>query len=313
MGWSQPRSVTIPWMETASKMLGSLEMPSFSEGSLWISSDYSFGNPASDFDTVALLVTTPSSLGNWNDLRSEVRKLILRDSRSMSWKKLNSDTRRREAFLPFLQAANQIHGLLIAFAFHRVAEFQVPPEGLGRFQQYLELSLSWKPRRFEPMFRIAYCTAMVIAALSASGQDIHWLSDSDASFANDEIEADTIKVFMKLLNLFSPHPLGKIYYGTTATGLEPDLQEDFASIPDLMCGACCEIFTTIKRECIDIPMIYSRMPKLGHRAVEYLQWYASGTWALKRYMCAFESRTTQVPAVKIFGPGNIGVNPLLLL
>jgi hypothetical protein len=292
-------------METTSQMLSRVEMPTLRGDCLWVLSDYSFENPASDFDTVALLVTAPNTLGFWNDLRIEVRKVFLRDGRSVCWKKLNSDTRRNAAFLPFLRAANQIRGLSIAFAFHRSSEFQVPADGLEKLQESLQLSLDWKPRRFKQMFRIAYCTAMMVAGLSSSGQHIHWVSDHDASFANNALETDTMRVFMMLLNTFLPHQLGQIYYGTTASGVEPDFQEDLAAIPDLMCGASCEIFTSIKREYTDIPLIYSRLPRLERRAQEYWQWYANGQWPLKRYICAFESRDRRNPAVKILDPKNI--------
>ncbi len=150
-------------------------------------------------------------------------------------------------------AANHIVGLSIALAFHRDSAFWIPADGLRRFQDSLHLSVNWKSRSFEKMFRIACCTAMLVAGLSNPGQDIHWVSDQDPAFANDPIETDTISVFAKLLRIFLPHELGQVRYGTTACGAEPLLQEDLAAIPDLMCGVASEIVTSIKREYLDIP------------------------------------------------------------
>jgi hypothetical protein len=166
----------------------------------------------------------------------------------------------------------------------------------------LHLSVNRKPRNFEQMFRIAYCTAMLVAGLSKPGQDIHWVSDQDSAFANERIEKDTLSVVVKLLKIFSPHKLGQLRYGTTACTGSDLLEEDLAAIPDLMCGAACKILTSIKREYTDIPEIYSRLPKLPSRPQEFLKWYASGPWPLKRYICSFESRKGRPPSVEILHP-----------
>jgi len=220
----------------------------------------------------------------------------------MSWKKLNSDSRRWAAFFPFLKAADHICGLSIALAFHRDSAFQIPDDDLRRFQDSFQLTANWKARNFEQMFRIAYCTAMFIAGLSSPGQDIHWVSDQDRAFANEAIEKDTLGVVVKLLNIFSPHKLGELRYGTTSCTGSDLLEEDLAAIPDLMCGAACEILTSIKREYKDIPEIYSKFFKLTSRPRVFLKWYASGPWPLKRYICSFESRKGRAPSLGILHP-----------
>lgn len=302
MSWNPPRQVIIPWMETLAQMLSGVALPVIRGRSLWVLSDYSFDNPASDFDVVGLLLADPEASGDWNCLRSQVRAKLLVDRRRMSWKKLNSDSRRRAAFFPFLKAADHICGLSIALAFHRDSAFQIPDDDLRRFQDSFQLTANWKARNFEQMFRIAYCTAMFIAGLSSPGQDIHWVSDQDRAFANKAIEKDTLGVVVKLLNIFSPHKLGELRYGTTSCTGSDLLEEDLAAIPDLMCGAACEILTSIKREYKDIPEIYSKLPKLTSRPREFLKWYASGPWPLKRYICSFESRKGRAPSLGILHP-----------
>ena len=284
----------------------SVAMPANRGRSLWVLSDYSFDNPASDFDVVGLLLADPEASGEWNRLRCEVRAQLLGDRRHMSWKRLNSDSRRQAAFFPFLKAADHICGLSVALAFHRHSEFQIPTDGLCRFQDSLHLSVNWKPHSFEKMFRIAYCTAMLVAGFSNPGQDIYWVSDQDPAFANERMERDTLSVVVKLLNTYSPHKLGELRYGTTEYTRSDLLEEDLAAIPDLMCGAASEILTSIKREYTDIPEIYSRLPKLTSRPQEFLEWYASGPWPLKRYICSFESRKGRAPSSGILHPSLLG-------
>ncbi len=225
MGWTQPRRVIIPWMETLSKLFGRVTWPTIRGRSLWVVSDYSFDNPASVFDAVGLLLADPDGLGDWNVLRREIRANLLVDRRSMSWKKLNSDSRRQAAFSPFLKAADHINGIAIVLAFHRCSEFRVPTDRLSQFRELWQLSANWKARHFEQMIRIAYCTAMLVAGLSNPGQDVHWVSDQDHAFANDIIEKDTVNVFVKFLNMFLPHKLGQVRYGTTGHGAEPLFQK----------------------------------------------------------------------------------------
>jgi hypothetical protein len=173
---------------------------------------------------------------------------------------------------------------------------------VNRFRDSFGLSANWKPHNLQHMFRIAYCTAFLVAGLSNPGQDVHWVSDEDSAFANEAHENDTVGVFAKLLTLFSAHELGQVRYGTTAYGSEPLFQEDLVAVPDLMCGATCEILSSIKREYGDFPEIYAKLPNLTGRPQQFLRWYASGPWPLKRYSCSFEGRKGRVPSVGILDP-----------
>lgn len=277
-------------------------MPTIDGRTLWVLSDYSFDNPASAFDVVGILVADAEALGNWKQRRDKVRSEILGDGRRMNWKDLNSDTRRQAAFFPFLEAADFIPGLSVALSFQRSPVFRIPNDQINRFKSSFELTANWKPKNIQQMFRIAYCTAMLVAGLSSPGQNVHWVTDQDPAFANETREKDTVSVLAKLLGLFLPHKLGEIRYGTTGDGEEPLFQEDLIALPDLMCGATCELLTSIKREYEDIPKIYSKLPRLSARPSSFLQWYANGNWPLKRYICCFESRAGQPPAVGILHP-----------
>src|SRR4051794_3556730 len=106
MSWKPLRRVIVPWMATLEGLLRHVPMPTFSGPKLWVASDYSFDNPASDFQTIGLLLADPSTMGNWLRLRNDLRERYLPDSRSMSWKSLTSDALRAAAFTPFLEAAN---------------------------------------------------------------------------------------------------------------------------------------------------------------------------------------------------------------
>jgi hypothetical protein len=138
------------------------------------------------------------------------------------------------------------------------------------------------------------------------------VSDQDSAFANEAKEMDTISVFSQLLTMFLPNKIGQVRYGTTADGVEPLLQEDLVAIPDLMCGATAELFTAIKREYTDIPKIYAMLPKLTNRPQQFLQWYASSGWPLKRYICTFEGREGRASSAGILHPDLLGRSSVIL-
>jgi hypothetical protein len=270
----------------------------------WIATDYCFNDRASDFDVIGLLVADPDACGEWLRLRNQIRANVLNDGkRSLSWKKLDSDGMRARAYLPFLWAANHICGLAITIAFYRDS-FDIETTDLDRVFEAFGVAEAekWKRKRpnFEHMFRIAYCTAMIVAGLSRPNQAIHWLSDQDAAFANEKVENDTMAAFRSFLNLYLPHPISEIRYSTTAQSAEPLFQEDLLSVPDVMCGAACEIHTAMKRLCGNLSDFQGEFPDLSDRAREFLDWYANrGQWPLKRYFCSFESREGRVPSAGI--------------
>ncbi|WP_254508752.1 hypothetical protein [Anatilimnocola floriformis] len=302
MSWKPLRNVVIPWMASLESLLQQVPLPTFTGDMLWVATDYSFDNSKSDFQTVGLLLADPASMGDWYQQRNAVRQRYLRDLRSMSWKKLPGDKQREAAFFPFLEAASQINGLAITLAYHRDSAFQLPAEGATRFRETLGLTANWKPQTFENMFRVASCTALLVAGLSNPGQAIHWLSDEDPVFANASIESDTTRLFNALLRLFQPHPIGEVRYNTTKDGAEQLLQEDLVAVPDLMCGATCEVITAIKREYVDLPEVALKLPGISERAQAFLNWYASDSLKLKRYICTFEGRGEEPSRVWVLPP-----------
>src|SRR5262249_23765373 len=99
MSWNQPRHVIIPWLETLAKLLGQAAMATITGRTLWVLTDYSFDNPASDFDVVGLLIVDPEHSSDWMHLRNEVVLPLL----GASWQENGS-----EAGHQFLDLADRV-------------------------------------------------------------------------------------------------------------------------------------------------------------------------------------------------------------
>ena len=301
MGWSPVNNLLLPWMQTLAAKISTTALPQLRGETLWISSDYSFDNPASHYDVIGLLLADPESSFGWEECRRQVRSQHLHDNRRMAWKRLN-DRRRQSAFFPFLCAADHIHGLCVTIAIDRDPAFRIStPELLAQYHGRPWLKANWNPETFEQSVRIAFLTALFVAGLSSPGQDILWISDQDAVFANESFHRDTGTLFTKLLNAFSSHTFGQISIGTTVITESDLLEEDLASIPDLMVGATCEILTCMRREFGHMPRIVVEMPSLSDRAEHFVQWLQDESRPLKRLICVLESR-----ADRGFSVGTLG-------
>ncbi len=78
---------------------------------LAVASDYAGDGGASGFHSYSFLLADLAFTWYWDDVRRELRRSILKDARSLSYKKLQSDRRRARFLVPFLRAVNSIPGL----------------------------------------------------------------------------------------------------------------------------------------------------------------------------------------------------------
>src|SRR5581483_5687011 len=115
-----PRSAAMrrlfPWGFSIQKILYAVRREPFAGRHLLVGSDYGGDHKKSRYNTYAFLVVgdRPS---RWLSLQREIRQRHFTDSRRISFKRL-SDPQRRAALVPFLQAAHELPGHLVAFVVH---------------------------------------------------------------------------------------------------------------------------------------------------------------------------------------------------
>jgi len=155
----------------------------------------------------------------------------------MSYKKLN-DFYRRNALIPFLDAANCIDGLLINFMLNKKIKGLVTYEVVfDKFKNILGLKWKWSEKQFKKMFEIAHFASILIGALGKDNQEIYWISDQDEIFANPIKHQDVVTILSGLGNIYIQHKPGKLGVGTS--GIDPGdrAEEDLIAIVDLAAGA----------------------------------------------------------------------------
>ncbi len=100
-----------------------------------------------------VLVMDADNSSAWHANRLRVRDQFLKDGRRMSYKNLN-DGQRRAALVPFLKAADRIHGLCVLMAFDkRLGGLCASDDLYARAKTDGIIQGRWKQRAFEQMMR----------------------------------------------------------------------------------------------------------------------------------------------------------------
>lgn len=216
-------------------------LPTFDTPSLCCVSDYSPGRPANKFEVFSFLYLDPFMSDSWPELRLAVRDLSLGDIRTMSYKGLN-DKRKRDSLLPFLDAANCIHGLLLNVAVHReLQEFKFEN---AEFEHWNSAYLTghWKRRTFEKAMTVATLFAFGISGYSDSSTTVTWLTDNDAIAESADRRHDLLRLARaRIERIAMEAPLSMRLQVPSTTELPKQAAEDLLSIPDLAAGCVADI------------------------------------------------------------------------
>ena len=131
--------------------------------------------------------------------------------------------------MPFLDSVNSLHGLLITFVIHKAVG------SLFSGKSRLEVKgLDYQPLQLlssgvaEKMLRVTHLLGMVIAGISAPGQDVLWITDNDEIAANAERVKHLTEVLARASSHCLTHSLRHVRVGTTK------LDKGDLSLEDLM-------------------------------------------------------------------------------
>jgi hypothetical protein len=249
---------------------------------LLIAADYGGSHKDSSYETIAFLVADLAFVWLWDDFRKGIRRRFLCDGRRISFKSL-CDRHRARAVVPFLRASNTIPGLLITFAISKkrtdILSEPYPDRDVG----VLTLS-NWDKVSFSRLTRISFLGSMLVACMSAPGQDVLWFTDQDEIAPNTSKMREATNVVGHYISHLCPHPLGHVRFGTTYCDDGSLEIEDLAAIPDLAAGALAELFSRMKDQqgLAASPIALSLPAKLSRKAHMIVGWVADGPHPLRK-------------------------------
>lgn len=291
--WRELKS-TLPWVNAFNEKMRNSSVPILNGREVVIATDSSGLHQQSPFEVLGILIFDFGSAMHWEALRQSIRRNILKDSRRMSFKKLDDSVRQR-ALVPFLLAADQLNGLCLNIAIHK----QINLHGDESFMhEQLKksgvLKARWTSASFERMTRTTHFVALSMAGLCGEGQDVCWISDEDEMFESPQKSEDTLRILSVFNKQYINWPLGKLSAGTTKLDEGDRFEEDFAAIADLTAGAFAELVTKLKRSpdgSIGEAMINDFDSQLSEKTDLLLSWLIDQTQKLKRCSIVFDRRT----------------------
>jgi hypothetical protein len=264
-------------------------LPNVRTGSeIVIASDYAGEKLA--YQAISFILLNLPGNEEWDRSREKVRKDYLPDDRrEMAYSDLDHDTVSSRALLPFLDAADRINGLLITFLLNHSIGNVIVENQRAATEKYLPELAHWKDPAFEKMFSVASLLGVLVAGLSAEGQNIWWLTDRDEIVANDQRILAAKKIFGAISGGYLPHKLGELRCGTEVFDQGTGHVKDLVSLTDLASGAFAAMWDMNSNDGA-LPtgsQFVGGSTRIPPKARVIIGWFARGDKPLKKLVCVF--------------------------
>lgn len=199
--------------------------------------DFGGSHKDSQYESFAFLAGNIGESGEWDEIRSAIRREYLSDGRRMSFKSLG-DALRARSLVPFLRAADVYPGVLVTILVDKkihsvVGEHRNP----DFFPELIVAKRGWTRKGFHRLCLIASVGALIVAGLSAPSQDILWVTDQDEIAANSYKHDHAGWVIWHHIRTYDPKKRGKVVFLTTEGDSGDRRLEDVVAIADLAAGA----------------------------------------------------------------------------
>src|SRR5574337_507407 len=232
------------WGYSIQKILEVTEPRPRESGQLLIASDYGGDHSRSTHHIYCYLVVRGGGSA-WMSAIETARRDHMPDGRKMSYKRLD-DIARQKALIPFLKAAANLDGHLIAIAVDKKKKWLTTVQGVSDdFRKALQLQATWNARALESMLRKVHMAAILISIWSRPSTNVTWMTDEDEFVANDRRHDDALSAVARFCSFYMTHPMGVFRLNTTGQDPESCHYEDLCSIPDLAAGMLSEVSTRL--------------------------------------------------------------------
>ncbi len=245
-----------------------------------IFSDYS-GEGAGDYHTYSILICGWNLLGAFHKRMQVIRSRHKLGTKEISFKDFRMGQLQR-ALPDYLAAVNNLlPGFLLTVAVHKkVASLFGPLERSTRTQVAEILGThdlgTWKPEVAEKLLRITHLTAFLSGLLVHDGQKIFWMTDHDAIAANDTVHQNALKLFGRILPLYTKPGYKFPLLGGARPFVERSIEYmDPLSVSDIVAGSIEQFLTQRDRVAVEDIKVKEGCDKV-------LKWLANDGIGLKK-------------------------------
>lgn len=301
MSWNNLREPLFPWAQSIHRIVASERPPKITGKHMVIATDASGTGHASGYRVNVFLCVDVLASTEFEKTRRGIRSTYLRDGRRMSYKSL-SDRRRREALVPFLNAARNLAGLcLVVIVNKRLRRLCFSEPGdYQKLRDRVGLTSRWKDAELEEAIRSTYTIATLLGSLSNPEQNILWLSDEDNLFANATHGADVARLLATFATYHVPHILRQRNIATTALDSGERELEDLVAVADLAAGGIAEAANQVAKQCggrIPNNLAIEFTGKLSPKADLITEWFWRAPGRLSRVAVRFDEHPDAYYAV----------------
>jgi hypothetical protein len=277
-----------PWGYTIQKIIASGEPKPRETDHLLIASDYG-GNHSKTSHLVYCYLVVKSGGREWLSAIREARLEYMHNRGAMSYKRLGDPVRQR-ALIPFLEAAANLDGHLVAIAVDKRKRWLSVMDGnTDRIAEAFELKSPWNARALESMLRKTQFVAILLSMWALRMSNITWITDADEFVANDLRHDDALRAAARFSGFYLPGPQGVFRLNTTSQDEDGTNFEDLCAIPDLAAGMLSEIFTRLYQA----GPWKDRMEKAIHGELPYkasllADWFWDSEMRLRKTLISFD-------------------------
>jgi hypothetical protein len=232
------------WGYSIQKIIAASEPKPRETDRLLIASDYG-GNHSKASHLIYCYLVVKDGGREWLSAIAETRRQRMADRGVMSYKRLG-DPVRQQALIPFLEAAANLDGHLIAIAVDKRRKWLTIVNGdVDRIVSAFTLKASWNRRALEAMLRKTHFVGLILSMFALKMSNITWITDADEFVANDIRHDDALASAARFCDFYIPGPQAIFRLNTTAQDDDGTDFEDLCAIPDLAAGMLSEISTKL--------------------------------------------------------------------
>nr|VFJ58136.1 MAG: hypothetical protein BECKDK2373C_GA0170839_106324 [Candidatus Kentron sp. DK] len=260
---------------------------------LVVASDYGGEHRSAIWTSYSYVITDHYAVAQWVPMIQDVRNRLLPDGRRLSFKKLGDKVRMR-ALGPFLSAANELRGLSVTFLVHR----QIPSLfHSGKFDPSnldYEPLRSYSPHIVEKLLRVTHFFALLMAGMSAKGQDLLWVTDQDAIAPNVGGLYILTEVVGRAMSHLLDHDMRHCRVATAQSDPGDRSIEDLLALPDLVAGILPShlVETFGVRGAPLAGFTFPRLSRMSRKQRELLDWFSDNTQPLQRLVILIDMTET---------------------
>lgn len=246
---------------------------------IYLFSDYS---ESKNFYSYSFLIIDEESFEFFGSIQRDFwERFSLGKNRIIEYKKLN-DRIRLKALPSFLNLCNDLNGTVLTFIISKRIKTVYHDEIPHKLKEQMS---SWRAKKvIEKVLRFRELILLILSGLTASGQNILWITDNDDFVANQIQQEVANNIVSDILNKHLGFSINSFDLITLNKDISDKIYEKLCSVPDLVAGATVDYIEDYYQKDM-IPKTEEQKPPIPHeknKIYPIINWFLNENENLKK-------------------------------